>query len=230
MTTTVTDGNGTSHFVEVFDGKRVTGKALVFLPAGVTLAEQVPMLVYFHGYNSQNDLDSYMKAAPARDLRKVLRGKKALLVEPWGGNKSTFGAFTSAAGLATLIEYAMFTAVSYGPPTRPCPVKPPPPASLILAGFSGGGAPLQAAVKAGPPPHLFKQVWCFDCMYSGEGAAWVKWAKANPDKTLRVRATTKESSGKPRAEAKVVEAAGLDAEIVEMSHEDCPATFIPKFL
>jgi hypothetical protein len=35
MTKTVTDGNGTTHFFDVFDGKSVLGKAMAFLPAGI---------------------------------------------------------------------------------------------------------------------------------------------------------------------------------------------------
>jgi hypothetical protein len=58
MTKTVTDGNGTTHFLEVFNGKSVIGTAMAFLPSGITMAESVPIVVYYHGHNSQNSIES----------------------------------------------------------------------------------------------------------------------------------------------------------------------------
>jgi hypothetical protein len=236
MAKSVTDGNGTTHFLDVFDGKKVIGTAMLFIPAAVSIVEQVPMLVYYHGHNSKNSIEDYVTSLKQRDFRPLLKGKKVLLVEPWGGQKSNFGAFGTGAGLATLIDYAMFSAVSYGPPVRPCPVKPPPPASLILAGFSGGGATVKSLVidSKSPSLSLLSEAWCFDCMYSGEGAAWVGWAKANPTKTLRVRVSTGESTGDPRAQADVIRAKPLPNididKTVATGHEDLPAAFIPTWL
>jgi len=58
MTKTVTDGNGTTHFLEVFNGKSVIGTAMVFAPAAVSIVEAVPMAVYYHGHNSQSSVES----------------------------------------------------------------------------------------------------------------------------------------------------------------------------
>jgi hypothetical protein len=237
MTKTVTDGNGTTHFFEVFNGTSVIGTAMAFLPSGIAMAESVPMVVYYHGHNSQSSIEGYIKAMKQRDFRPLLASKKVLLVEPWGGAVSKFGAMATGPGLNTLIDSAMFTAISYGSPSRPCPVKPPPPQSLILAGFSGGGAPLNAAVKSNSAYlGLLSEAWAFDCLYSEEGQnhTWVDWAKANAGKTLRVRVTTGESSGSPRRENKIIRATPLPnidaADPVSMGHEDCPGAFIPQWL
>ena len=237
MVKTVTDGNGTTHFFDVFDGKSVLGTAMAFLPAGAGMPESVPMAVYYHGHNSQNSIEGYIKAMKQRDFRPLLASKKVLLVEPWGGAMSKFGAMATGPGLTTLIESAMFTAISYGRPSRPCPVKPPPPPSLILAGFSGGGASLNAVVKSSSTYlSLLTEAWAFDCLYSEEGQnhTWVDWAKANAGKTLRVRVTTGESSGSPRRENKIIKATPLPnidaADPVSMGHEDCPGAFIPQWI
>src|SRR5262249_5014694 len=140
MTKTITDGTGTTHFFDVFDGKSTIGTAMAFLPAAAGVPEGVPMAVYYHGHNSQHSTEGYVNAMKQGDVRPLLAGKKVLWVQPWGGMLSKFGTMATGPGLTTLIESAMFTAISYGTPSRPCPVKPPPPPSLILAGFSGGGA------------------------------------------------------------------------------------------
>src|SRR5215468_6545726 len=101
MTTSVTDGNGTTHFYEVFDGTSVIGKAMVFVPAAVAVVEAVPMLVYYHGHNSQGSIEAYIKAMKQRNFRPLLKSKRVLLVEPWGGTKSKFGAMATGAGLTT---------------------------------------------------------------------------------------------------------------------------------
>jgi hypothetical protein len=235
MTKSVTDGSGTTHFYDVFNGTSVIGKAMVFVPAAVSAPESAPMVVYFHGHNSQGSIEDYIKAMKQRDFRPSLAAKSVVLVEPWGGTRSKFGALATADGLSTLIDSAMFTAISYGTPSRPCPVKPPPPPSLILAGFSGGGAPLNAVVKSGSSSlSLLTEVWAFDCLYSEEGQKWVDWAKVNTGKTLRVRVTTGESSGSPRRQNKIIRAASVpnidSADPVTLGHEDCPGTFIPKWI
>ncbi len=135
MTTTTSDANGTTHFFDVVKAGHPIGKSMVFVPSGVPTAETVPMLVYFHGHNSQTSIDTYIRALPQRDFRPKLGGKKAVLVEPWGGNLSHFGQLATA-GLTSLIDSAMFVAISNGTPSRPCPVQVPPPPSIILAGFS----------------------------------------------------------------------------------------------
>ena len=235
MTKSVTDGSGTTHFYDVFNGTIVIGKAMVFVPAAVSTVESVPMVVYYHGHNSQGSIEDYIKAMKQRDFRPLLAANRVVLVEPWGGTRSKFGAMATADGLSTLIDSAMFTAISNGTPSRPCPVKPPPPPSLILAGFSGGGAPLNAVVKSGSSSlSLLTEVWAFDCLYSEEGQKWVDWARASTGKTLRVRVTTGESSGSPRRQNKIIRAASVpnidSADPVTLGHEDCPGTFIPKWI
>ncbi len=234
MTTTVADGSGTTHFFEVIDGMAAIGKAMVFVPHAVTTVEAVPMLVYFHGHNSQDSIEGYIKAMKQRDFRPSLSAKQVVLVEPWGGTGSRFGKMATGAGLTSLIETAMFIAISYGTPSRPCPMKPPPPKSLILAGFSGGGVALNAAVRSNSP-HLVRmnEAWAFDCLYSEEGQKWVDWAKTNGGKRLRVRVTTMESSGSPRRENKIIRATPLPnidaADPVSLGHEDCPGAFIAQW-
>src|SRR5712692_10278749 len=142
MTKSVTDGSGTTHFYDVFNGTSVIGKAMVFVPGAVSTVESAPMVVYYHGHNSQGSIEDYIKAMKQRDFRPPLAAKSVVLVEPWGGTRSKFGAMATADGLSTLIDAAMFTAISSGTPRRPWPVRPPPQRSLILAGFSRGGAPL----------------------------------------------------------------------------------------
>lgn len=236
MTKSITDGNGTTHFFEVFDGKIIIGTAMVFVPVGVPHVEAVPMLVYFHGHNSQDSIEAYIKAMKQRDFRPLLQSKKLVLVEPWGGRMSSkFGAITTGRGLTTLIDSAMFTAISYGTPSRPCPVQPPPPQSLILAGFSGGGKALNAAVNS-KSTYLARltEVWAFDCFYSEEGQTWVNWKQANADLHLRVRVTTTEDTGSPRRENNIILRAmplpNIDVDDpVSIGHEDCPGKFIPQW-
>jgi len=238
MVNSVSDGNGTMHLFDVLDGKSIVGKAMAFVPIGVGMVEQVPMIVYYHGHNSQGSIEGYIKALKVRDFRPLLKDKKVVFVEPWGGHMSKFGTLGTGAGLKTLISAAMFTAISYGPTTRPCPVDPPPPPSLIMAGFSGGGATLKNIVLEGKSPSLalLTEAWCFDCMYSGEGQAWVDWAKSpdNAKKQLRVRVTTTEDTGAPRAQAKIIQASprpNIDITgPVSLGHEDCPGKFIPDFI
>ena len=69
MTKTITDGNGTTHFFDVFDGKRVLGTAMAFLPAGAGMPESVPMAVYYHGHNSQSSIEGYIKIRFSRVRR-----------------------------------------------------------------------------------------------------------------------------------------------------------------
>jgi hypothetical protein len=241
----ITDGNGTTHFFDVFDGKKVIGSSMVFIPLMVSLVEQVPMLVYYHGKYGTRSIENYINAMPQRDFRPSLKTKKVLLVEPWGGYDAWFGALGTPDGLATLIDQAMFIAISNGPPVRPCPVKPPPPSSLILAGFSGGGAALDAVgmVKHASYMNLLSEVWCFDCMYSREGDDWAAWAGRDENKTkkLRVRLSTDENSSykkSPRAQGDVIRSAikgGREPNVdvdgpVKSGHEDLPGKFIPAWL
>jgi hypothetical protein len=234
MTKSVTDGNGTTHFFDVFNGTSIIGQAMAFVPGAVSIVESVPMVVYYHGHNSQKSIEDYIAAMKQRDFRPQLAGKSVVLVEPWGGNRSKFGAMATGDGLSTLIDSAMFTAISNGTPSRPCPVKPPAPPSLILSGFSGGGAALNAVVNSSSSSlSLLKEVWAFDCLYSEEGQKWVDWARTNTGKMLRVRVTTGESSGSPRRQNRIIKAASVpnidSADPVVLGHEDCPGTFIPKW-
>jgi hypothetical protein len=238
MVQSVTDGNGTTHLFDVINGKSVVGKAMAFVPIGVGMVEQVPMIVYYHGHNGQGSVEGYIKAKPVRDFRPLLKDKKVVFVEPWGGHMSKFTGMDDGPGLTRLISAAMFTAISNGPTTRPCPVNPPPPPALIMAGFSGGGATLKNIVLQSKSASLslLTEAWCFDCMYSGEGQDWVNWAKSsdNSKKHLRVRVTTTEDTGAPRAQAKIIQATPRDnIDIkgpVELGHEACPGKFIPDFI
>jgi hypothetical protein len=246
----VTDGNGTTHFFDVFDGKTKLGSSMLFIPTAVSLVEQVPMLIYFHGHNSKNSIEDYIVTTfhhkhagdtTPRDFRPLLRDKKVLLVEPWGGHRSRFGALGTVNGVGSLIDQAMFTAISIGPPMRACPVKTPSPPSLILAGFSGGGATLAAVGTSsrGAWHNLVSEIWCFDCMYSGEGSDWVNWARdpANKSRKLRVRLSDSEDTGSPRAEGDTMRAAigksmsNVDVPaVVSSGHEELPGKFIPTWL
>jgi hypothetical protein len=250
MTKTVTDGNGTTHFFDVYPDKRtrrvndIIGKAMVFIPLAVSAADQVPMLVYYHGHNSQTSIEDYVKSKPQRDFRPLLKTKQVVLVEPWGGTRSKFGTLGTSAGLTTLIEQAMYIALYYGPPVRRAPaldMPTPKPRSLILAGFSGGGHTLKSVVIGSKADYIsrLKQVWCFDCMYSDEGTQWLRWAQdsANHLKVLCVRVTAKgygETTGKPRRQDEIMKAtplANVDfEEPVKVGHEDLPGARIPNWL
>lgn len=251
MTKTVTDGNGTTHFFDVYPGKRtrrvneIIGTAMLFIPLGTTMVEQAPMLVYYHGHNGQGSIERYVKSIPERDFRPKLKSKKVLLVQPWGGHKSTFGQLQTAAGLTTLIDQAMFIALTYGPPVRPMPAVTPPPQSLIAAGFSGGGDALNNVVLRSKGAYLNRltEAWSFDSMYWAEGKKWVDWANdsANAKKKLRVRVTEKgfgEGTGKPRAQADVIRSAiqaspsaNIDIDPpIKATHEELPGNCIPGFL
>jgi hypothetical protein len=251
MTKTLTDGNGTTHFFDVYPAKRtrhvndVIGKAMLFIPIGTSMVEQVPMLIYYHGHNKQASIERYVKAQKERDFRPLLASKKVLLVQPWGGHYSNFGALQTAAGVSALIDQAMFIALTYGPPVRPMPplgTPTPKPQSLIIAGFSGGGHPLNSVVIDSKGDYLNRltEAWSFDSMYWAEGQKWVNWAhgSGNSGKKLRVRLSTGEDSGKPRAQAEIIRKAikGAPAGNIDIdqpitsTHEELPGRFIPGWL
>lgn len=222
MVQTVSDANGTTHFFDVNGGK-----ALAFKPKGLTDSEAQAVLVYYHGYNSTNDLKSYMASVPkTRDLRPLLAATPMLLVEPWGGQKSEFSKFVTASGLTALIDEAIGLAGIKKPPSR-----------VILAAHSGGGMQLpQAAESSFAHAERLTQVWALDCMYLNEGSRWVAWCRKNPGKTLRVRASTHAWSAKPKAQAEVIAKAadgGLlpnaNVDIVNLAHDSFPPTYVPEF-
>jgi hypothetical protein len=250
MTKTITDGNGTTHFFDVYPGKRTRnpndtiGKAMVFIPRAVTAADQVPMLVYYHGHNGQSSIEGYVNSMQQRDLRPLLKSKQIVLVQPWGGTKSNFGLLATSTGLTALIDQAMYIALSYGPPVRRAPTSDlwkPQPTSLILAGFSGGGDPLRAVVVGSKADYIrrLRQVWCLDCMYSGEGPAWTRWAQepANHLKVVCVRVTAEgggEATGKPRRQDQIMKKTRLANtdfdDPIKVGHEDLPGACIPDWL
>lgn len=258
--TTTTDGNGTTHFFDVMgmfrDGFQTTrvgpktihlgnahlGRAMLFIPAAVSVAEQVPMLVYYHGHHGPNDIEGYIRGNAARDFRPLLKSKKVVLVQPQGGPVSKFGPLGTPAGLRSLIERAMMAAFAVGRPPRKTPRSVPKPPALILAGFSGGGATLNNVVFGSKADYidLLAEVWSFDSMYSGEGQKWVEWARAsaNAKKKLRVRVSTEVAGSSPDDQAAVVRKAAKPASAgtididapIESSHEGLPGKFIPQWL
>lgn len=241
MVTSTTDANGTTHFFPVYRDGASIGDAMAFLPAGITAAESVPTLVYFHGHNTQANLAAYLRSNPsARDLRPLLSGKRVALIQPWGGHQSAFQRFQTGPGLTALIEGGLRVLIEYAIPSRPCPVQIPNPPAVILAAHSGGGEALRAAAKSSSTYlPLVEQVWAFDCMYWSEGNDWIGWCRANTSKRLRVRASTHQWSRKPRAEAEKILAAtqrgasplqNADVGVVDLAHDSFPRTFIPAFL
>lgn len=233
MVTSTTDANGTTHFFRVQRDGTPIGDALAFLPAGIAVAESVPALIYFHGHNATANLAAYLRSNPStRDLRPLLNGKRVALIQPWGGHHSAFQRFQSGPGLTALIEGGLRVLIEYATPSRPCPVQIPNPPSVIPAAHSGGGAALLAAAKSSSAYlPLVKQVWAFDCMYWGEGGAWVEWCRAHSSKRLQVRASTHQWSRKPKAEAEKILAAthhrthplqNADVEIVDLAHDLFP--------
>jgi len=250
MTNTVTDGNGTTHFFDVYDSQRhkrrvipVIGRAMLFIPLAATPVGQMPMLVYYHGHHGPGTIEGYVSSIKERDFRPKLKSKKVLLIEPQGGPVSRFGALATPAGLTTLIDQAMFIALTFGPPVRSMPplgTPTPTPKSLIIAGFSGGGKALNSVVLDSKEGYLnqLTEVWSFDSMYWGEGQRWVDWAIDVPSwKKLRVRVTAEgggETTGAPRGQHAVIMKGvptnvDMDAPI-KTTHEKLPGLFIDKWL
>ncbi len=249
MTTTITDGNGTTHFFDVFPAKRtrnvkeIIGRSMLFIPLAATPVEQMTVLVYYHGHHGPATIEGYVGSSKDRDFRPKLKSKKVLLIEPEGGPVSQFGALATPAGLATLIDQAMFIALTYGPPVRSMPplgTPAPKPKSLIIAGFSGGGKALNSVVLDSKAAYLnqLTEAWSLDSMYWGEGQRWVDWAIAMPSsKTLRVRVTAKgggEKTGAPRRQHAVI-MQGVPTNVnmdghIETTHEKLPGLFIEKWL
>jgi hypothetical protein len=253
-TKTVTDANGTTHFFEVYGSEPIVvskgpplvvlppaaiGSAMVFVPRAVSWVEQVPMVVYYHGHNGSSSIEQYIKADKYRDFRARLAFTKAVLVAPWGGHKSKFCALGTSAGLNRLIDQAMSTAIRLGSPARAAP-SPTPKGSLILAAFSGGGATMKDLVIGSTANYIHRltEVWCIDCMYSGEGQKWLTWAKANPGRTLRVRTSTAENTNSPRVQGQLILDAvknrpepNIDIETpTRAGHEELPNIFVPHWL
>jgi len=262
MTTrTFTTGDGTTILADINDSLRIVnagppvialpplkpgpiGVAMLFVPRAVSLVEQVPMLVYYHGHHGPSSIEGYVNQMPERDFRPSLAGSKVFLVEPQGGPLSKFGDLGTPAGLSSLIDGAMWNALVNGQPPRPSPIPTPKPPSLIVAAFSGGGDALNAVVFGARADYvnLISEVWCFDSMYSGEGAQWVQWARKpeNAKKTLRVRVSTEvdNAGGSPAAQLKIIQeavkgrpAANIDvAKAVDSTHEGLPGKFIAQWL
>jgi hypothetical protein len=249
MTTTITNGNGTTHFFDVYPAKRtrnpkdIIGRSMLFIPLAATPVEQMTVLVYYHGHHGPATIEGYVKSSTDRDFRPKLRSKKVLLIQPQGGPKSRFGALATPAGLTTLLDQAMFIAVTYGPGARSMPplgTPAPKPKALIIAGFSGGGKALNKVVLDSKEPYLQRltEAWSLDSMYWGEGQRWVDWAISVPSsKTLRVRVTAAgggESTGAPRSQHAVIMKGvptnvDMDAPI-KTTHEKLPGMFIDQWL
>jgi len=255
----ITDGNGTTHFFTVYDkfeaGVQITkigpheqrltnvvrGRAMLFIPNAVSLAEQVPMLVYYHGHHGPRLIEGYIKEMPAeRDFRPLLKDTKVVLIEPQGGPLSKFGHLGTPAGVTLLLWRAMQKAFA-GPPERKLPKPVPSPPSLILAGFSGGGAALKDVVLDSKADYmkLLTEVWCFDSMYSGEGEKMVNFAR-DSKKKVRVRVSTEVANdkGSPSGQADKIQKlmteplrAVVDIEkAVNSTHEGLPGKFVAEWL
>jgi hypothetical protein len=256
-TTSTTDGNGTTHVFDVHDKLSagiqstrtgpnqqvltpiVRGRTMLFIPKAVSQVEQVPMLVYYHGHHGPDTIEGYIRQKTERDFRPLLKDAKVLLVEPQGGPFSKFGALGTPAGLSILIWRVMQKAFELGPPARPVPRPVPNPPSLILAGFSGGGAALNSVVFKSKADYmkLLTEVWCFDSMYSGEGQDWINWAKTSK-KMLRVRVSAEEAKGSPGRQAESMRKSMTEAlrSVIDIekpgtaTHEGLPSSFIQGWL
>jgi hypothetical protein len=218
MGKSITDGNGTTTY---FDTKGGKGEAMLFVPVAVHV-EQVPLMIYFHGHadadkQQHNSVAEYIDYRPERDFRPLLKLKKMVLIEPWGGTYSRFGDPGTAAGLQALVDAALGKSNN--------------PGSLILAGFSGGGAALKAVGLnlGGTLLSLVSEVWCLDCMYSGEGKDWGDWARKT-GKRLRVGLSSGENSKKgygPRAQVgNIGTGKTITTENFTCGHEELPGKCI----
>ena len=217
MGKTTTDGNGTTTF---FDAKGGSGEAMLFVPVAVHI-DQIPLIIYFHGHSDHDkprpkSLDEYIGDLSVRDLRPLLKLKKMALIEPWGGTWSSFGDPGTAAGLQALIDAAL------GKGNKP--------GSLILAGFSGGGDALRAVGMrlGGTLFSLLSEVWCLDCMYSGEGQDWGNWARKHK-KRLRVGLSTGENSRKGNGPGGIGKGDAISIETFTCEHEELPGNCIQKW-
>src|SRR5262245_8190753 len=96
MTTTITDGNGTTPFFDVYPGRRTRnpnetiGRAMLFVPLAAAPVEQRTVLVYYHGHHGPGTIEGYVGSSKDRDFRPKLKSKKVLLIEPQGGPVSKF--------------------------------------------------------------------------------------------------------------------------------------------
>lgn len=237
MIRTVRSWNGTTHFFPVLHHMRKIGNAMAFVPNGTGLVEQAPMVVYFHGksFAHAHNLETYLSSEKGIwDIRPALRMEKVLLVMPWGGplSQGGFASFFGAAALAELIQTAMRVAVVNGAVKRTDVAEVPWPASLVLAGHSGGGLALLKAANAKTPySRLLTDVWALDCMYWYEGKDWVKWCNENTGQTLHVRAANKPLKPKVQADEMLkTRPKNADIEIVSVGHFDMPKTYAPEFV
>jgi hypothetical protein len=212
------DANGTSTFFGVEEGN----VAMLFVPVAVHI-DHAPMIVYFHGWSSSDDtppksIEEYIGSNPVRDFRPLMKQKKVTLIEPWGGtySKQFFSAATPL-GLPAMLDAAIGQ-------TRP--------SSLIMVGFSGGGVALRntAPKLSGTTFSLLSEVWCLDCMYSGEGDEWGSWSRKT-GKRLRVGLSSGESSGLPRAqERNIGKGEKITIEHFDCGHEPLPRQCIESWL
>lgn len=166
-----------------------TNPAGVFIPPGFSYAEQVDVILYFHG-NKDGSFQTinqywhgdYNKIALREDL--VASRRDALLVAPtmgyypghslWGN--SDLGVFGQPEGGDCSLDHVMvhlkkyddnFAAKGYTPRVR----------KIVLAGHSGGGSPIHTQMES--MKGRLCESWCFDVVY-GPVSDWIDFAVRNP--------------------------------------------------
>jgi hypothetical protein len=182
----------------------VTG---VFFPAGYTYnLASLNVLIYLHGdrfpgsaCEGAKDTKEYWsgKFFPLRQLTNDSKSEKAILVAPTLGPRPGVGGATAADKWGDLVDklgwYLDQVAsgiAAYGPQAQPSnpsgaggttPVPDATIKKIVLAGHSGGGAPMLALANELISGNSFdaaalKQCWGFDSLYQGP-EPWLKLAK-----------------------------------------------------
>jgi hypothetical protein len=182
----------------------VTG---VFFPAGYNYnLGSLNLLIYFHGdrfpgsaCQGVKDIQEYWAGElfPLRQLTNDSKSEKAILVAPTLGPRPGAGGLTSAEKWGDLVDkmnwYLDQVAcgiAAYGPQAQagkpsaagvPTPIPDATIRRIVLAGHSGGGAPMLALANQLTSGSSFdagalKQCWGFDSLYQG-AEPWLKLAR-----------------------------------------------------
>jgi peptidoglycan hydrolase-like protein with peptidoglycan-binding domain len=186
-----TVGEVTLYQPIALDVAGVPNETAIYLPPGLRRSAQVDLIVYFHGF--ERNRAGHIVCGRARNIAEYLRdrqfalreplrdsGKSAILVVPKLGPQSQSGRLAKAGAFTAFIDQVLAALASCGAWSSP-----PSLGRLILAGHSGGGAPVGriAALQGELVDHL-KEVWMFDALY-GQVDAWKRFLGQHPDVVAR---------------------------------------------
>jgi peptidoglycan hydrolase-like protein with peptidoglycan-binding domain len=178
---------GTTLYVDIRLGQEAPATPMtgIFIPDRYRLQQRVDLIVYLHGYKSNNpdwSIDRYWQD-PRWPLREKLNesGKNVILVAPTVGPRAEADRLTTGNGFDRYLDMVMASLSTEGPyKGRTATV-----GNIIIAGHSGAGFYMKKLIGSNQQyVALIREGWGFDCMYNtGDAIAWSNWVQQNPTNT-----------------------------------------------